>query len=176
MQSLCHPFPPLWDKNSKILILGSFPSQKSREVSFFYGHPQNRFWRLLPRLWDHPPLDTVEDRAQFAHTHHIALWDVIESCRIQGSSDASIRDVKVNDFTDILANSQIGAVFCNGALATKLYAKHCADKYEVPFFTLPSTSPANAAYSMDRLLSHWSIIKNIVEEISKNDRTNQKNN
>lgn len=162
MESLSHPFPPLWDKSSKILILGSFPSQKSREISFFYGHPQNRFWPLIASLWDCPTPLTVTARAKFAKEHHIALWDVIASCQIEGSSDASIRDVMVNDFTDIFENAPIRAVFCNGALAAKLYKKHCAARYDVPFFVLPSSSPANAAFSMERLQQHW---KKIREEL-----------
>ena len=109
-----HPFPPLYDSDSRILILGSFPSIKSREGQFFYHHPQNRFWRVLAAVLDVPIPNTIAEKSAMLHEHHIALWDVIASCEITDSSDSSIRNVVPNDLTPILDGSNIQAVFCNG--------------------------------------------------------------
>lgn len=158
MQQLSHPFPPLYDDRSRILILGSFPSVKSRETAFFYGHPQNRFWRVLARLLDAPAPQTVEEKSALLHTRHIALWDVIASCRIEGSSDSSIRDAAPNDLTPILHVAPIRAVFCNGASSYVLYQKHQAKATGLAAVQLPSTSPANAAWSLDRLTDAWRVI------------------
>ena len=113
-EQLVHPFPPTWDEHSETLILGSFPSVKSREMAFFYGHPQNRFWRLVVALYDDDTPQTVEERRAFLLRHHIALWDVIASCTIVGSSDSSIRDAVPNDIRPILAGAPIHRIYTNG--------------------------------------------------------------
>ena len=157
-----HPIPPLWDAESKILILGSFPSVKSREVAFFYGHPQNRFWRVCAAVLDKPVPVSIEEKKAFLHGSHIALWDVIAACDITGSSDASIRSAVVNDIRPILAGADIVEIFVNGRTAAALYEKHIlpvAGKVAIP---LPSTSPANAAWSLERLSAAWSVIKKYV--------------
>ena len=150
-----HEFLPVYDKDSKILILGSFPSVKSREIHFYYGHPQNRFWKLLARLLDCPVPVSIEEKKSMLQTHHIALWDVIDSCEIIGSSDSSIKNVTPSDVPMILQNSQITHVFANGATAGKLYRKYLQEKTGIEAIVLPSTSPANAAYSLDRLAESW---------------------
>ena len=116
-----HPFPPLFDENSRILILGSFPSVKSREQKFFYGHPQNRFWKTLAGILAEPVPQTIEEKEDFLHRNHIALWDVIQSCEITGSSDSSIRNVKPNDLSPILKEADIQAIYCNGAKSYEYY-------------------------------------------------------
>ena len=156
-----HPFPPLYNEESRILILGSFPSVKSREMAFFYGHPQNRFWKLLSRLLEAPFPETVPERRAFLLAHRIALWDVIASCEIRGSSDASICNAVPNDLGQILDRAQIRQVYVNGQTAGKLYRKY----QEKPLWeaygdcaraiVLPSTSPANAAWTMERLEEAW---------------------
>ena len=159
MNNIQHPFPPLYDAESEILILGSFPSVKSREQKFFYGHPQNRFWRVTAAVFGAEIPVTIEEKRRFLLTHHIALWDVIASCEITGSADSSIRNVLPNDLTPILAAAQIRQIFVNGGTAAKYY-----DKYQKPVIgreaiRLPSTSPANAAWSLERLTDAWSVIR-----------------
>ena len=151
-----HPIPPVYDKNSKILILGSFPSVKSREMKFFYGHPQNRFWKVLAGLTRSECPQTIEEKREFLIHNHIAVWDVIKSCDIIGSSDSSIKNVSVNDIKNIIENSDIKAVFTNGGTAHKLYKKYMDCDYEA--VKLPSTSPAKAAYSLDKLINEWKVI------------------
>ena len=150
-----HTFPPVYDAASKILILGSFPSVKSREMNFYYGHPQNRFWKVLAQVLNVPVPQTIEEKKQMLQSHHIAVWDVIESCTITGSSDTSIRNVVVNDFTDILENSAIETIFVNGTKAYELYHKYAEKTTGRPAVKLPSTSPANAAWSLERLCKDW---------------------
>lgn len=157
-----HPFPPLWDKNSKILILGSFPSVKSREMLFFYGHPQNRFWKVLASVLDTALPQTVEEKKKFLLKNHIALWDVIESCDIIGSSDASIKNVKVNDISKILLGADIKQIFVNGKTADSLYKKYIYPQNKIEAAVLPSSSPANAAWSLERLIDKWSVIKDYI--------------
>ena len=158
MESLRHPFPAIYAPDSRILILGSFPSVKSREQMFFYGHPQNRFWRVMAALLSADVPQTVEEKRAFLLANHIALWDVIASCRIEGSSDSSIRDAVPTDLSDVLAHAPIQAVFCNGQTAFRLYARYQEQETGLPAMLLPSTSPANAAYSVPRLLESWRII------------------
>lgn len=154
-----HLIEPVYDQNSKILILGSFPSVKSREVMFFYHHPQNRFWKVLAAVFqDDLPTEIAEKKA-FLIKHQIALWDVIASCEIVGSSDSSISDVEVNDLSLIIDNSQIKQIYTNGALADKLYHRYFDRIIDLPVTKLPSTSPANAAYSLERLLEFWQVIR-----------------
>jgi len=154
-QNVEHTFGPIYDKNSKILILGSFPSVKSREMQFYYGHPQNRFWRVLAFLLNEDIPNTIEDKKQLLIKNHIAVWDVIASCSISGSSDTSIKDVIVNDFTDILRNSKIERIFVNGTKAYELYSKYAESKTGMKAIKLPSTSPANASWSFEKLCKAW---------------------
>ena len=158
-QSIVHPIPPLFDENSRTLILGSFPSVKSREQSFFYGHPQNRFWKLIATLFDEEIPQSIDEKKQLILKHNLALWDVIHSCTITGSSDSSIKDVVPNDLSVILQNSSVDRIFANGALSHKMYMKYIFPQTGIEAVKLPSTSPANAAFSLDRLAESWKIIK-----------------
>ena len=155
---IVHPIPPLYDRDCRLLILGSFPSVKSREARFFYGHPQNRFWPMLARLLGEEPPCSIEQKKALALRHHIALWDSIESCTVVGSSDSSVRDVKPNDLTPILQSSRVTHVACNGALSYTMYQRYLFPVTGIEAIKLPSTSPANAAFSMERLLESWSVI------------------
>ena len=158
-ESIVHPIPPLYDENCKILILGSFPSVKSREAMFFYGHPQNRFWKLMAALFEEAYPQTIEEKKALVLKHHIAMWDTIRSCTITGSSDSSIKDVVPNDLSVILDNSRVERIFCNGATSYRLYMKYIYPTTGVKVVKLPSTSPANAAFNLERLLTEWSMIK-----------------
>lgn len=151
-----HPFPPLFDCDSKILILGSFPSVKSREENFFYGHPQNRFWKVMAAVLDEDVPKSIEDKRSMLLRHNIALWDSIASCEIEGSSDASIDKVVPNDLTPIFARANIQAVFCNGKKAHELYRKHIEPMIGRKALCLPSTSPANASWSLEKLIGEYS--------------------
>ena len=151
-----HGFGPFYRPDSRVLILGSFPSVKSRECSFFYGHPQNRFWPLMARLCCEAVPGTVEEKKALLTRHGIALYDVIERCSIVGSSDSSIRDVEPADLRPILSGSRIdGRIFVNGAKAHSLYQRYIFPQLGIPAVKLPSTSPANAACSLDRLAQVW---------------------
>ena len=154
-QKIVHPIPPLYDKDSKILILGSFPSVKSREEAFFYGHPQNRFWKLLAGIFSENKPETIEEKREFLHKNHIAVWDVIHSCDIIGSSDSSIRNVVPNDLSEILENADIKQIFCNGAKSYEYYRKYQEKETGRKAIKLPSTSPANAAFSIEKLTRAW---------------------
>ena len=157
---LKHPFPPLYDESSRILILGSFPSVKSREMMFFYGHPQNRFWRVLARVFESDTVPmTVEERSTFLLKHRVAVWDVFASCEIQGSADSTIRRAEVNDLTPIFETAAIDAIYVNGKTAKQYYDRYLRDRIGRDAICLPSTSPANAAWSLERLSKAWSIIK-----------------
>lgn len=158
-QKIIHPIPPLYDADSKILILGSFPSIKSREAMFFYGHPQNRFWPLLARLFGEDVPTSIEEKKSLVLRHRVALWDSIHSCTIVGSSDSSVRDVVPNDLSVILDNSKVERIYCNGALSHKMYTKYIYPTTGIAAVKLPSTSPANAAFNMDRLEKEWQVIK-----------------
>mgnify|MGYP002857620694 FL=1 len=150
-----HPFPPLYDENSQILILGSFPSVKSREVKFFYGHPQNRFWKVVADVFDEKIPETIEDKKSLILKNHLALWDVISECEITGSSDASIKNAKANDISNILKDSSIKKIIVNGKTAERLYIKYIEPITGIKAVVMPSTSPANAAWSLDRLIEAW---------------------
>lgn len=154
-----HNIQPIYNKDSQILILGSFPSVKSREAQFFYHHPQNRFWKILTPLYNYETLKSIDEKKEFLLTHHIALWDVIESCEIIGSSDSSIENVKVNDILSIIKNSSIKVIYTNGKKAHQLYQKYCLPMTHKQDICLPSSSPANAQYSLERLIEEWKIIK-----------------
>ena len=157
--AVAHPFAPVWDEHSRILILGSFPSVRSRQVGFYYGHPQNRFWPLMARLFEEPVPQSTEERRAFALRHGIALWDTIESCTITGSSDASIRAARPNDIARLVSRAMIERIFCNGQQSYRLYQQYCAESCGMPAIPLPSTSAANAAWTMDRLAEAWRIIR-----------------
>lgn len=157
---IIHPIAPVYDENSKILILGSFPSVKSREANFFYGHPQNRFWRVLAALFSEGTPKSIGEKREFLLSHKIAVWDVIASCDIEGSSDSSIKSVVANDITPILKSANIEAVFVNGRTAEKYYNKYTKDVACREAICLPSTSPANAAYSLEKLTREWGAILN----------------
>ena len=156
---IIHPIPPVYDEHAKILILGSFPSVKSREEGFFYGHPQNRFWKVISAVYGEDTPRTVSDKKAFLLRNHIALWDVIGSCDIDGSSDSSIRNVSANDLSVILEHADIRNIYVNGQTAYKYYRRYSENKTGRSAICLPSTSPANAAWSADRLTIAWSCIK-----------------
>lgn len=151
----------MYDKDSRILILGSFPSIKSREQQFFYGHKQNRFWRVVAQVFDCAVPESIEQKREMLLTHHVAVWDVIASCEITGSSDASIRDVIPNDLSVILSQADIQAIYTNGGKAQELYRKYIFPVNGREAVSLPSTSPANAGYSLQRLVEAWKVIREI---------------
>ena len=155
---LQHPFPPLFSEESNTLILGSFPSVKSREAMFFYGHPQNRFWKLIALLYGEQAPQTIEEKRSLILSHRLALWDSIASCDIVGSSDASITNAVPTDLRIILDNSKVTRIFCNGTASYKIYCKYQLPVLGVEAVKLPSTSPANAAWSLERLAEAWQII------------------
>ena len=155
---ISHPIPPVFDERSEVLILGSFPSVKSREEGFFYGHPQNRFWKVLSAVFDECEPRAVEEKKQFLLRHRIALWDVIASCEITGSSDSSIKNVIPNDISALLSHTPITRIFVNGKTAEKYYRKYIRPSVGTDAILLPSTSPANAAWSLERLIREWRAI------------------
>ena len=152
---LVHPFPPVYDAKSEILILGSFPSVKSRENMFYYGHPQNRFWRVLAAVYKSDVPQSIDEKVRFLLEHHIALWDVIAECDIAGSSDSSIKNVVPAELSVILDHAPIRTIYANGAKAYDLYQKYTYPVTGRDIRKLPSTSPANAAFQMERLLGAW---------------------
>ena len=190
-ERILHPIEPTYDEHSRILILGSFPSVKSREMGYFYGHPQNRFWKVLAAVFaedsagkeqqtDSKPLQeagqktenrtaartaalmvpqTIGERRSFLLRHQVAVWDVIASCTINGSSDSSIKDVVVNDLSRILDTAPVRQIYVNGRKAEQLYNKYTFPKTGRKAICLPSTSPANAAWSLERLVASWSQIR-----------------
>lgn len=153
-----HPVKPVYNEKSKILILGTFPSVKSREACFFYAHPQNRFWKTLAAVTNDTLPSSVEEKKAFLLRNNIAVWDVIQSCEVEGSSDSSIKNVITNDLSCIFNTADIHAVFANGTKAYDLYHKYCFPQTGRAIIKLPSTSPANAAYSLDKLIEQWYII------------------
>ncbi len=162
-ETVSHPIPPLYDKNSKILILGSFPSVKSREQGFFYGHPQNRFWRVAAELFGEAVPAAIEEKRRLLLENGVALWDVIASCEIEGSADSSIKNVVPNDLTEILSAADIRQIFVNGRTAEKYYNKYIRNTLSRAAIRLPSTSPANAAWTIEKLIGEWSVILNCLE-------------
>lgn len=150
-----HNIPPLYDRASRILILGSFPSVKSREGQFFYHHPQNRFWPVMAGILGVPVPNTIDEKAALLHGRGIALWDVIAACEISGSSDSSIRQVIPNDVMSILRAAPIQAIFCNGQKSLHLYQRYLQEPLGRSATGLPSTSPANAAWSLQKLTDCW---------------------
>jgi len=156
---ISHPFAPVFDKNSKVLILGSFPSVKSREQMFFYGHPQNRFWKVISTVFDRELPVTIEEKRNLLLSCGIALWDVIASCDISGSSDGSIRNVVPNDLSVVLNSADIRAIFVNGKTAQKYYIRYTQPVVGKEEICLPSTSPANAVWSLEKLVEEWKAVK-----------------
>lgn len=159
-----HIFGPIYDKNSKILILGSFPSVKSREIQFYYGHPQNRFWKIMANLFSCEFPSTIEEKKDMLLKHHVALWDVIASCDIVGSSDSSIKNVLPNDLQGLLQNTKINKIFVNGKKAESLYKKYIQKTIKMEAVVLPSSSPANAVFQLDKLCESWKKIINMGEK------------
>ena len=153
-QRVIHPFAPVWDPYCRILILGSFPSVKSREQCFYYGHPQNRFWRMIAAVYDEKVPVTIDEKRELLLRRHIALWDVIKSCRIVGSSDASICDAVPNDLNKLMEQCPLDTVILNGKTAERMYLRYWKD-LGVRAITLPSTSPANASWNLERLTEAW---------------------
>lgn len=159
MSRVEHTLEPVFDDHSKTLILGSMPSITSRAVSKYYGHPQNRFWKILGEIYG----ESTEDWRQFILTHHLALWDVISSCEINSSSDASIKDVCVNDIASLVEKSDITNIFLLGKSAYDLYNRYIKDSLGIEGIYLPSPSSANASYSLEDLIEKYSIIKNMTD-------------
>lgn len=154
-----HEFPPYYDKDSKVLILGSIPSVKSRIAGFYYMHPQNKFWQVLAYIYQEDlPLE-IEDKKCFLKRHHIALWDVLESCEISGSSDSTIKNPKVNDILSLINKTNIKRIYVTGKKALSLYQKYCYPKVGIEAIYLPSTSPANASCSYEKLKDSYMQIR-----------------
>ena len=154
-QHITHEFEPIFDERSRILILGTLPSVKSREGQFYYHHPQNRFWKVLAKICKTEPPATIAAKKAMLLEHGIAIWDVVQSCDIIGSSDSSIKNVTPADLSVILRQASVKTIFLNGGKAWDLYQKYCAGMTELPAVKLPSTSPANAAWSLEKLVTVW---------------------
>lgn len=157
-QTVIHNIPPLFDANSRVLLLGSIPSPKSREMKFFYGHPQNRFWRVLAAVLGEPVPDTIAHKREMCLSHNVALWDTIAKCDIAGASDTSIKNAVPNDIGWLLAQTKIQRIFATGGKSAMLYRKLIEPDTRVPITQLPSTSPANAAWTLDRLIEAYRVI------------------
>ncbi len=157
---IVHNIEPIYDSKSEILILGSFPSIKSREAVMYYSHPQNRFWKILSKLFN----EEIEDKREFLLRHKIALWDVIKSCEIEGSSDATIKNIKVNNIKLILKNANIKKIFVEGKKALSLYNKYILPKIKIEAYYLSSTSSAYASKSLEDLVKEYEIIKDTLEK------------
>lgn len=158
LQTVVHTIPPLYDSHSRVLLLGSIPSPKSREIGFFYGHPQNRFWRVLAAVLGEEVPQTIEDKRAMCLKHHVALWDTIARCEIAGASDTSIRNAVPNDIGKLVRESEITRIFATGGKSAELYRKLIEPTLHIPITQLPSTSPANAAWSLERLIEAYRVI------------------
>ncbi len=156
---ITHPLKPIFDKNSAVLILGTMPSPKSRENNFYYGHPQNRFWRVLSAIFGEKLPENNKERTALLLKHRIALWDVLASCEIKGAEDSSIKNPIPNDLSLILESCHIKAIFTTGKKAFSLYEKLCEPKTKISAISLPSTSPANCRFTLERLIEEYSAIK-----------------
>ena len=161
---IAHPFPPVVDAQSRVLVLGTFPSVQSRKNEFYYGHPQNRFWHVLAILFQSPMPETVQQKQIFLLTHGIALWDVLASCDITGSADGSIRHPIPNDIAALVATYSIGSIYCNGQTSSALYKRWCEPLTGKSAISLPSTSPANATWSVARLVEAWQPLYDAIQE------------
>ena len=162
-EALVHPFPPCIDERSRVLFLGSFPSPKSRENGFFYGHPQNRFWKVMAALFDAPLPQSNEEKAAFAKLHRIALWDVLASCEITGAADSSIKNPVPNPIGELVQTHDLRLVCTTGNKASALYDRFFGE-IELPHWCLPSTSPANAGCSLSQLMETYREILPFLEE------------
>ncbi|MCI6273481.1 MAG: DNA-deoxyinosine glycosylase [Coriobacteriaceae bacterium] len=162
-QLVVHPLEPVFDETSRVLVLGTMPSPKSREVRFYYGNPQNRFWRVMAALWDEPVPTTNGARRDLCLRHHVALWDVLASCTIHGASDASIRNPVPNDVGRLLSAAPIARVFCTGGTATRLYQRLVEPSCGMPCTGLPSTSPANARMRLGGLIAAYEPLRRAAE-------------
>ncbi len=160
--TIWHEFGPVYDSESRVLILGTIPSPKSREQGFYYGHPRNRFWKVLARVLGEPEPQSIAQKRAMVLRHHIALWDVLASCTIRGAEDASIHDEVPNDLGVVISKAKIRAVFCTGAKAAGLYGKYCERKTGIACIRLPSTSPANCAVGDDALEAAYGVIRNYI--------------
>lgn len=158
LQTVVHTIPPLYDRHSRVLLLGSIPSPKSREIGFFYGHPQNRFWRVLAAVLGEEVPQTIEEKRAMCLKHHVALWDTIARCDIMGASDTSIRNAVPNDIGKLVRESEITRIFATGGKSAELYRKLIEPQLHIPITQLPSTSPANAAWSLERLIEVYRVI------------------
>lgn len=156
-QFIEHTLPPVYDAHSKILILGTMPSPKSRETGFYYGHPQNRFWKVLAAVFDEPCPQTIEQKKAFCLYHHIALWDTLKSCRILGARDATIKEPVGNDIRSLLEKTQIKRVYVTGRKAEQFYKECC--HAPLPCIYLPSPSPANRAVSFEQLKQDYTCLR-----------------
>lgn len=161
-EHIVNPFAALADENSRALALGTIPSPKSRQVNFYYGHPRNRFWPVLAAVFGQPAPQTIEEKRALALAHHVALWDTLAACDIRGASDASIRNPEPNDIAGLIGRTRIRAVFCTGATSFRWYTRLCQQTTGIPAVCLPSTSPANAAWSFDRLVEAYRAIAQAV--------------
>lgn len=161
---IAHPFHPVYNENSRILILGSFPSVKSREGEFYYHHPQNRFWKVISTLFQEELPSNIPEKKHLLLHNQLAVWDVIKSCEITGSSDSSIRNVVCNDISFILNTAQIKCIITNGGTADRLYRRYLYPVTRRESVKLPSTSPANATFTLDRLLKEWSYLLQFYRE------------
>ena len=157
-ETVLHELPPVWSADSRTLVLGSIPSPKSRETGFYYGHPQNRFWRTLARVFGEPVPETVPEKKAMLRRHKVALWDVLASCTIVGAGDSSIEDPVPNDVAGLVAKTKVTRIFCTGATAHRLYVRHCAKAVGIDAVRLPSTSPANCAVSDEALVEAYRAI------------------
>ncbi len=159
---LRHPFDPIIDQNSKVLILGSFPSIQSFKNSFYYGHPQNQFWKILAKLFDEEEPKSIEEKKEFLQRHNIALWDMVGRCERESSLDSSLKNIKVNDLAGLLrAYPNIKALFFTGKKAQSLYHRHFGH-LDIPTFYLPSPSPAYRAMPLEEKVKKWSILKDFL--------------
>ena len=168
-----HTFGPVYDSRSRVLILGTFPSVKSRETAFYYGHPRNRFWKVMAALWGEAVPETVEEKKRLLLEHGVAIWDVVQSCDIRGSSDSSIRNVRPADIPGLLKRTGIRQIYANGDAAFRLYRKYCEKQTGIPAVRLPSTSPANAVFSLERLTAEWG--KKLLRRETAQESAGQKN-
>ena len=155
MERINHNIEPLYDRNSRLLILGSFPSVKSREMRFFYGHPQNRFWKVISAVLHENVPTTIEEKKTLLSANHVALWDTIYSCDIIGSSDSSIKNVVPTDLRTVVEQSKIQHIYCNGRTSGKYFEKYQQKTLGMTAEVLPSTSPANAAFGLEKLTAIW---------------------
>ena len=166
-EQVIHPFPKIFNQESRILILGSFPSPKSREQGFYYGHPKNRFWKVLAVVLEEDIPKTREEKERLILKNHLALWDVIKSCEIKGASDNSITNVVVNPLTEITNNSKVQYIFTVVKTADKLYRKYCQEQIKIPSICLPSTSPANCAVSFKKLVENYQKVSELLHKNEK---------